>query len=226
MMRPFLGVGNPAALSAARVACLLRAESTAAGRWPGSPNDSQSRDTSGTESSTKVAMPSAGPVRPSSPNCRMRRNASVKISSELCDMSTGRNLAMRPSPTRLALQESGCSMTTVFMPSWAARSKVKRFPGRPAEMKTMVAPLESFLRKSCVSVVAVESRPGGILASSWYVAVGARERMASSRCCVDIGLGKFPGDAKSCSTSNFERRRSLLQMKLLGLSVSTCTETL
>mmetsp|Transcript_39478 Transcript_39478/g.112723 ORF Transcript_39478/g.112723 Transcript_39478/m.112723 type:complete len:244 (+) Transcript_39478:955-1686(+) len=225
-MSALRGVGRPAAFRQARVVCLLRAESTAEARCPGRPRASHSRATSGTESSTKVQMPSTLPVRPSSPRAWMISRACWKIASELCDMSNGKNFAMMPSSTMLALQESGCSMTTDLMPSSAARWKVNFLPGRPAEMKTMVEPLASCLRRPCVSRVWPWSRSGGSFASIWNVAVGMIERMMFSRSWLVMGLGRLPGEATSCSTSNLDRALFCFRpspSRLEGMSESICT---
>mmetsp|Transcript_106784 Transcript_106784/g.300173 ORF Transcript_106784/g.300173 Transcript_106784/m.300173 type:complete len:202 (+) Transcript_106784:914-1519(+) len=160
-MRAFRGVGKPAAFRAARVACLFRALSTASGLWPGRPRASLSRATRGTESSTKVAMPSTGPVIPSWPRSWMAANASLKTLSEDWDMSTGMNLAMMPSSMRHRLHESGCSMMTTLIPSAAARSMVNLFPWSPADMNTIVAPRASFLRSCCACSLACVKRSCG-----------------------------------------------------------------
>mmetsp|Transcript_65536 Transcript_65536/g.185184 ORF Transcript_65536/g.185184 Transcript_65536/m.185184 type:complete len:402 (+) Transcript_65536:904-2109(+) len=201
----FLGVGSPASLRRARVACLFLAESTAAGLWPGRPSRSARRETRGTESSTKVAMPSAVPVRPSLPNSPIRAMACAKTASEPCDMSTGRNFATMPSFTKDELQESGCSRITTLSPRAAARSKMNLFPGRPAETKTMVAPCAIFLRRACASSLAFVSSWGGIFESIWKVAVGKMERMTASRSSADMGMGSVPGLPRICSASYFER---------------------
>mmetsp|Transcript_98939 Transcript_98939/g.220884 ORF Transcript_98939/g.220884 Transcript_98939/m.220884 type:complete len:221 (-) Transcript_98939:5-667(-) len=106
---------------------------------------------------------------------------------------------------------------------------VNLLPGRPTETMTMVAPLARFLRRFCASGVGFASSSGGTFASIWYVAVGSKERIASSRACADIGCGKLPGEATSCSTSNLDRCRSeplLSGARHAGMSVSICAARL
>mmetsp|Transcript_53718 Transcript_53718/g.114658 ORF Transcript_53718/g.114658 Transcript_53718/m.114658 type:complete len:334 (-) Transcript_53718:627-1628(-) len=117
LMRCVRGVGSPARRRAARVSCLSRAASTAAGLGPGRPSCSQIRATMGTESSTIVRTASASPHFPSLPRDLMAASASFKTSSAERLMSSGTNLEMMPSSTNSAAHESGCSMMTVWMPN-------------------------------------------------------------------------------------------------------------
>mmetsp|Transcript_25915 Transcript_25915/g.41991 ORF Transcript_25915/g.41991 Transcript_25915/m.41991 type:complete len:323 (+) Transcript_25915:875-1843(+) len=219
VMRKFLGVGKPASFKQLRVACLFLAASTAAGLRPGKPKASAKRAASGTESSTKVAIPSAGPVTPSSPSSLMCCKASLKIASESCVMSTGMNFAARPSSTKLLLQESGCSKITGFTPKAAAISKVNFLPGSPAVTKTTVEPFIICLRSCFADSLVAVKRFFGTFANIWKVAVGSKVRMASSLSSAVSG-GNLPGEGSNISASNLLRPRPVWPTRLLGMSVS------
>mmetsp|Transcript_24002 Transcript_24002/g.68310 ORF Transcript_24002/g.68310 Transcript_24002/m.68310 type:complete len:265 (-) Transcript_24002:4-798(-) len=140
-------------------------------------------------------------------------------------MSTGMNLAITPSPTRLALHESGCSMMATLMPMAAARSKVKRFPGRPAPTTTTVAPRAMLLRRFWPSSVACINNFLGTFASIWYVAVGSAPRMRPSRSSADNGFGNVSGLANICSTSKRECAAVGCPAMWRAKSVSNCAAT-
>mmetsp|Transcript_73899 Transcript_73899/g.193838 ORF Transcript_73899/g.193838 Transcript_73899/m.193838 type:complete len:270 (+) Transcript_73899:1169-1978(+) len=228
LMMALRGVGSPAFFMTERVLCLSRASSTAAGWWPGRPMASARRETRGTASSTNVTIPSAEPVFPSWPSVLMCARASLKTCSPPSEKSTGKNFAMTPSSTRVLAQESWCSMTTTFIPSDAARSKVNLFPCRPAQMNTQVAPRAICLRRACPLASEAVRRNGSTFESIWNVAVGSSERIAPSRWSADIGFGRAPGEHRSISASyrpriNFgsEWSTSLEEaMRIKGMSMS------
>mmetsp|Transcript_1366 Transcript_1366/g.3040 ORF Transcript_1366/g.3040 Transcript_1366/m.3040 type:complete len:350 (+) Transcript_1366:1013-2062(+) len=185
LMRKVRGVGNFARRRQSRVACLSLAMAMAAGSCPGNPNSWHNLATIGPDMSTKVTMPSAFPVIPSSPRVLRTSKHSSTIWSVVPLMSTWMNLLMIPSFKRLSAHEPSFSSTTVLMPRAWQRSKTNLFPEYPAQMKTIVEPLTRQRRRSWASRPSARTfRSKKLLRDfSWMVKAVSGAGSCTPRCC-------------------------------------------